>query len=757
MRIMKVLVSAGILGLIISIVVYERHVGAESEAGIPIKRVAFTPTPQGWPRNIIVHGNQILLSNGETYAGLQRIDWRQAKTPRLAQSFDVGNFGRNAILLGNRVYALANYHGVTMFRLSQDGTMVRSGHWRLPPPANHGDRIVGLMQHGRYYLYLHIAPEGGWKDWPAHPESPHAGLYLLDVTNARQVQVHDLGDKPLFDRIENGYGYVLRGAFIDIYALNRPNEPRLIGSYQASGKISAISVDHEHLWLVVDGHALDIVDISEPSHPRRLAYTEDGGMRQAASIAARGEWAYVVESGQGFGGPDHGVHVFRLQNGQLRHIRHVQWPRTNLQRIVLAGTTAYVTDNFYGVWRLDLTQPDRPVPVSLYMSAGEIQQLLIDPPTALANLEWGGTVAILDVSDPLHIRIRGYYRPGHFDDYAVAIIGHYFYYGKYRERRIIDVQTPETPTEVGKWTLSGMPLMPPLKWQSMMFQWLKMTDGSIRLTAWNMHDPVHPKRVGSLTLPDTLAATLGSSATDGRRLFAVADNEVVAIDVQNPAHMRLLSAYHEQGIGREAAYHWQGSGRRAALAGNALYIIQGSEALDAPRIAVLDVSRPRHMRKVFVTSETPPAFQDDWFDERLLHQGDMLGDMFVRGDFLYVSDYWGGVRIYDCQKPFHPKLRDWEFKPYLSLMPKNWSRPVYARAVASGNLQKALRINARTWAKRNAIGRKIWSRPLVYHPGYDLFGWNIGGFVGHYLLQPKLGGIAVYRVRMNNPDQEFVR
>jgi len=273
-----------------------------------------------------------------------------------------------------------------------------------------------------------------------------------------------------------------------------------------------------------------------------------------------------------------------------------------------------------------------------------------------------------------------------------------------------------------------------------------MAGGGVRLSAWNMNDPVHPQPAGSLTLPDTLAASPGASVTDGHRLFAIADNEVIDVDVYNPARMKLLGAYHEQGIGLKAAYHWQGSGRRAALIGDALYVIQGSEALDAPRIAVLDVSHPRRMRKVFVTPETPPAFQDDWFDERLLHQGDMLNDMFVRGAFLYVSDYWGGVRVYDCRKPFKPVLRDWEFRPYLALMPKNWSRKSYARAIAGGKLYKTLNIDTYVWKKRHAIGTKIWSRPLVYHPGYDLFGWNIGGFVNGYLLQPKLGGIAVYRV-----------
>jgi len=717
---------------------------------VPIERVGFTPTPHGWPRHLIAYGDQVLLSNGETYAGLQRIDWHNPQSPHLAQSFDTGNFGKDAVLLGRRIYTLANYHGVTIFNIAQNGAIMRAGRWRLPPPANHGEHMAGLAWRGRHYLYLRIAPEGGWKDWPAHPSSPRAGLYMLDVTDARNVRTHYLGNRPLFDRITAGYGYVIQGAHLDIYALDRPDEPRLVGSYQAGGKISAMSVDQKRLWLVVDGRAVEIVNISAPSTPRRLARIEEGGMRQASSIAVRGAWGYIVESGSGWGGPDHGIHVFHWQAGRLRHVRHVQWPRTNLQRIVLAGTAAYVSDNFYGVWRMDLSRPDQPVRGALYMSAGEIQQLLIDAPLALANLEWGGTVAILDVSDPLHIRIRGYYRPGRFDDYAVALSGHYFYYGKGRERRIVDIRKPESPVEAGTWMLPGMPLMPPVKRQAMMFQWIRMDDGKVRLTAWNMHDPLHPKLVGSLGLPAALAANLGASVSDGRRLFAVADNEVVAVDVHNPEDMRLLGAYHEQGIGREANYQWQGAGRRAALAGNALYIIQGSEAMDAPRIAVVDVSNPRRMRKAFVTPETPPAFQDDWFDERLLHQGDMLNDMFVRGDYLYVSGYWGGVRVYDCRTTLHPVLRDWEFTPYLSLMPKNWSRPAYARAVAGGNLHRGLKLNAQTWAKRHAIGRGIWSRPLVYHPGYDLFGWNIGGFAGGYLLQPKLGGIAVYRVRMNH-------
>jgi len=569
------------------------------------------------------------------------------------------------------------------------------------------------------------------------------GLYLLDVTDARHVRAQRVGDMPLFDRIVDALGLLRHGAVVDIYALGNPRMPRRIASYRAAGTILDLSVEQSRLWLLVEGGGVELVDLSHPASPKRLAASGNVDMPQAAAVAAKGDWCYVVESGKGWAGPDHGMHVLHRRGDRLVHVRHLQWPRTNLQRMVIDEHAAYVTDKFYGVWRFDLTHPEQPQPQALFMSAGEIQQLLADGPVALANLEWGGTVAILDISDPLHIRLRGYYRPGRFDDYAVALYGRYFYYGKGKIRRIVDIHDPSHPLEVGSWRLPGNPLMPPLRRGVRMFQWLQTDQGRVLLSAWNIGNPLHPQLRGMLLLPPDLIADYGAAAAGGGRMFAVANDVVVAIDIHDPVHMRLLGKYREAGIGREAHYQWQGAGQRAVLNGDALYILQGSEALDRPRIAILDVSRPQRMHRVGRTPLTPPAFQEDWFDERLLHQGDMLNDMVRSGDLLFVSDYWGGVRIYDLQRPLHPQLRWWEFSPYLALMPEGWSRAMYKRAVASGRLHRTLRLDDRTWALRHVIGRRLESQPLVYHPGYELFGWNIGAVVGDYLLQPKLGGIAV--------------
>ncbi len=225
---------------------------------------------------------------------------------------------------------------------------------------------------------------------------------------------------------------------------------------------------------------------------------------------------------------------------------------------------------------------------------------------------------------------------------------------------------------------------------------------------------------------------------------------VLALDVSDPSRLKVLGTYREPGFGKEAHYSWQGSGRRAALGRDDLYVILGSEAIDDPRIAVLDVRNPARMKKVFVTPRSTPAFQDDWFDSRLGRAGDMFNDCFLRGSYLFVSDYWGGVRIYDLQTADRPKLIEWEFQPYLSLVPDNWSRELYNQAVASGDLQKFLKLTAQRWGQRHEIGRKLWNQDLMYHPGYELFGWNIGEMVRGYLVQPKLCGLAVYRVPLSS-------
>jgi hypothetical protein len=238
-----------------------------------------------------------------------------------------------------------------------------------------------------------------------------------------------------------------------------------------------------------------------------------------------------------------------------------------------------------------------------------------------------------------------------------------------------------------------------------------------------------------------------SLATDGRLLAGAGKSCLVTVDVTDPAAPRVLGRLDDPGIDPHGGYGWQGSGRRIGLRQGFAYGIRGSEGADDPRIAVYDVRDPKAPRFVYVTPETKPTFEDDWFDSRLVHQGDMFNDLIVEGRYMYVCDYWGGVRVYDLEDPARPACVDFEFEPYFALVPENWSREEYKKAVASSDIHKYLGLTAAKWAGRFEIGRKLAWAPMEYHPGYELYGWNIGELLGDYLCQPKLGGVAVYNVK----------
>jgi hypothetical protein len=354
--------------------------------------------------------------------------------------------------------------------------------------------------------------------------------------------------------------------------------------------------------------------------------------------------------------------------------------------------------------------------------------------------------AFLDVSDPLKMKIVGYYHSGRFDDYADVFRSRLMYFGKGRKDTVVDVSDPSAPKEIGVYEPEEHAWFPVRIWADTGFT-VGDLKGTAVLTAYDYSDVRNPKQLGRCEIGDAKTHWSDALATDGKLLVAVGKSWLVTVDVTNPAAPRVLGRLDDPAIDPQGRYTWQGSGRRLGLRQGFVYGIRGSEGADDPRIAVYDVRDPAAPKCAYVTPETRPTFQDDWFDSRFLHQGDMFNDLIVEGRFMCVNDYWGGVRVYDLEDPAKPVCVDFEFEPYYELVPENWSRAEYKKAVASGDVHKYLGLTPEKWSRRFEIGRKLAWAPMEYHPGYELFGWNIGELVGDCLCQPKLGGVAVYKVK----------
>jgi len=148
---------------------------------------------------------------------------------------------------------------------------------------------------------------------------------------------------------------------------------------------------------------------------------------------------------------------------------------------------------------------------------------------------------------------------------------------------------------------------------------------SIGLTLFDVRDPAHLVRLGSLATPPSLASSRDVFRV-GRTLYIAAGSELVIIDISNPSYPRWMATYD----------HVKTTVDTVWVVGNRAYIA-GSSALE-----ILDVSDPIH--PVLLGSYT-----QDYFN---------ANDIQVVGNLVYVARLGGegeeGLSIIDVSDPGHP-------------------------------------------------------------------------------------------------------
>ena len=880
---------------------------AEGDIESKIERVNFCPTPHGFVHGPFIKENYMIIGNGETYSGFKVIDISDPTNPQTVATEDPGCFGKDPFVYGDRAYALASYNGITAIDISNLPETKVIGRYRVPPPSNHGTRVVGFKN----YIYCYVTPDGNWKDWPFPPKKspekreavidgkrkytiegktiitfdvskkprkeihrlqlpgkatslvlapkkdylyvcldrkklavldlrgpgnlklvgmtdegvikngaivgitgppgktkgrppyhfwisseavhvseydsvpdkpgiithifdvsdparpkyvrdyvfPKGGLRLVDFTDPANPEETILADGiPLFNFIEGSVGYAVEGEggkqnLLTIWDLINPASPIKLGSLNVDKQIADPVIHGKNIYFMEGGKSLAVIDISNSAAPRIIARGKNDTKR-SSGLAISGRYAYVVDGGISKHTefvPDL-IKIFDISDlTDIRLSGTFGLDRANPRGTVkISGNLLFITDSAYGVWILDITNPLKPEISSIYYAMGEAQHLLVSDSKkwGAISLEWGGMEALIDLANPTKAKLKGIYRSGHLDRYAELAVGNYLYFGQGADKQIVDVSDMAHPKEAGKFvSVPGSPMRN--LWNGKGYVISRIGRGRNELLVYDCRsDPLHPKLLGKLQLPEDLENGFGTTVTDGKTLYSVGPGTIIAVDVSEPSAMKFLGLCKHPQFDlhtRHAAI--QGAGRRIALGNGYLYALKGNEDTDDPRIITVDVTNPSQMKVVYTTPENRPTFQDDWFDSRLLHQGDMITDIVVEGRYMYVCDYWGGVRVYDLNVPGKPTLVDWEFEPYFELVPETWDRKEYLKAVASGDVHKYLGITPEEWEKRYEIGNKLSWQPLFYYPGYELFGWNIGELLGDYLAQPKLGGLAVYKLK----------
>lgn len=273
--------------------------------------------------------------------------------------------------------------------------------------------------------------------------------------------------------------YLLRGTSMLLLDAANPANPALVGIYQSTAYLEAVTVVNGLAYLAAGADGLEIVNVTNPAAPARsshlltpgaskaiavdgafayLAADQEGlqvvDIQDAAAPALAGSYAYAaigsaltVSSGHAFvAGKDQNlVMVDVSQPAAPARAAAFDLPAA-VKRVRLDGTRAYLADADDGLWIMDITDAANPAPLGLYDTPDTPNNVTLDG--AIAYVADGDSgLQILDVTDPGQPTLLGSYDTAGYA-FDVAISNTLAYVADGPRFSVIDVSQPATPTLV---------------------------------------------------------------------------------------------------------------------------------------------------------------------------------------------------------------------------------------------------------------------------------------------------------------------
>ena len=233
--------------------------------------------------------------------------------------------------------------------------------------------------------------------------------------------------------------------------------------------------------------------------------------------------------------------------------------------VQVVGTLAYVADDYYGLWIIDVSNPAAPVPVGRTTgSAWSVQ--VVGTLAYVADRDYG--LRIIDVSNPAAPVQRGYYdTPG--SAWSVQVVGSLAYVADgYSGLGVVDVSNPAAPVPVGYYDTPGQAID-----VQVVGTLAYVADYDYGLRIIDVSNPAAPVEVGYYDTPDY---AWGVQVVGAFAYVADGESGLRIIDVSNPA------APAEVGF-----YDTPGYALGVQVVGALAYVADGSSGL-----RIIDVSNP---------------------------------------------------------------------------------------------------------------------------------------------------------------------
>ncbi len=333
--------------------------------------------------------------------------------------------------------------------------------------------------------YLHVASIG-------------VGLSTLDISDPaspRLVSTYTTDMNAAGVAIFGHYGVLSSGtAGLHLLDFSNPTVPPTrisLARFQDHRSMSTVTINGNFAYVAANldddflglplGSVLQVVDLSDPAHPR-LAGEANAG-HETRAVAVSGSYAFLADANAGLQVIDLSDSTQLRQVGGFRTVGHAH-------DVVLGGRYAYVADGESGLQIVDVAQPTNPTPAGRTDTTGFAEAVVLAGHYAyVADGEAG--LQVLDVSNPfVPALVGGLDTSGYAKAIAIAR-DHVFIADRAESLKVINVANPRTPRLVT--TLEGKPVAD------------LVTSGNFLFAAggpflvYDISDPRNPKEIASYT------------------------------------------------------------------------------------------------------------------------------------------------------------------------------------------------------------------------------------------------------------------
>jgi hypothetical protein len=486
--------------------------------------------------------------------------------------------------------------------------------------------------------------------------------------------------------------FVGHGALLQVLDVSDPSHPTKIGEVALGTRgISDIEISGNTLYIAGDGFR--VVDVSFPDSPSEIGYSDFPNL--ARGVVVSGNYAYVT---------DHffqGLRVFDITNPNPGHVSFTPFPGRT-RGIAIKGNYLYLQAGVWleegetGIRIIDISTPSSPSQVNFYATEGstgwpEVAGDYLLLPTGSEGLH------ILNISDPLNLPDAIVYG-GLGNSGWISTNGNYAYVND-SDRNAIVVLNIADVNNVHEEGVYHFEDQTSVNFMDVLGNHCYADGWYHSLKILNMSNPTNPYKIGSY---DEIEGML-------RDVDVSEDFAFITIQNQKGVHkFRALNMSSLPNISGVGTFVNPSTMFRVRISGNFAYVVTSDRELK-----VLDISDPsnphevaiyenfdsindlevsgnyayvldnfRGLQVIDISTPANPVFVSQWYT----HPRSI--SLAISGNYAYVSALWAGVRIIDISDPMNP----WEVGYYQAEDLRAYELAVSGNYAYVGDVDDNLRI-----------------------------------------------------------------